>query len=118
MLHLTESVALGKQARAACLPNPVDSFSGDALVGEMLTVSGWGSMNPGRNNFTHPAVLHSANVPVISQDDCRKSNGDITDSMICTSRDGGVGFCKGDSGGEFVYFGKVYEVLLLPSDNN
>jgi len=87
VLHLTESVALGKQARAACLPNPVDSFSGDALVGEMLTVSGWGSMNPHRNNFTHPALLHKANVPVISQDDCRKSNGGITDSMICTSRD-------------------------------
>jgi len=115
VLHLTESVALGKQARAACLPNPVSSFSGDALVGEILTVSGWGSMTP--INYTHPAVLQSTSVTVISQDDCRDSYGHdrITDSMICVTGDGKRSSCKGDSGGPLTYEkdGKTYLIGVV-----
>ena len=104
MLHLTEPVDLGDLAIPACLPDL--SFSGDKLVGKMLTVSGWGSLYP--YQITKPAELHSVEVPVISQDDCEKAYEyhrlQIKDSMICAGHeDGAKDACKGDSGGKLIY---------------
>ena len=96
MFHLTEPVDLGDLAIPACLPDL--SFSGDKLVGKLVTVSGWGRLDDG----DYPEELHSVDVPVISQDACKRAYGPgaITDSMICAGYEaGGKDSCQSDSGG-------------------
>ena len=107
ILHLKEPVELGYRAIPACLPD--SAFAGDALEGQYLTVSGWGSVNPDPDYLDYPDVLHSVRAPVISQDLCRNawiSTGhDIDDSMICAgSNNGEVGSCHRDSGGKMFLF--------------
>ena len=116
MLFLSTNVVLGKIAFPACLP-PL-SYAGDALVGQQVKVSGWGSTTQrlvfsstttGPSQIQNkPALLQSVDVPVVSQAACTAAYADIlktvhvTDNMICAGiiGTGGQDFCKGDSGGK------------------
>ena len=109
MLHLTEPVDLGDQAIQACLPDL--RFSGDKLVGKLLTVSGWGRIDAGG----YPDELHSVDVPVMSQDDCKRAygSGRITDAMICAGyENGGKDACQADSGGKWTI------IFLISANHN
>ena len=112
ILHLKKPVKLGYRAIPACLPEP--NFSSNKLVGKNLTVSGWGHLQSGG---VGPDVLHSVNVPAISQQECKKFyhgiNGlTVTDSMICAGHtDGGIDACQGDSGGKLTNFPIKYFLL-------
>ena len=104
VLRLKKPVKLGYRAIPACLPD--QSFAEDFLVGRNLTVSGWGNLQSGG---TRPDVLHSVNVPGISNLKCKRSYNDVsfldvTDSMICAGHaKGGVDACQGDSGGNHIH---------------
>ena len=83
-------------ARAACLPDPVDTaFSARTT----FTVSGWGTLRYKGNSSN---VLHHVEIPFVSPENCYNSTGLITDQMMCGGNveDGGVDSCQGDSGGE------------------
>ena len=99
MLHLIKSVDLGELAITACLPDM--RFSGDALVGKYLTVSGWGSHD--YDDPIYPDELHSVDVPVISNSDCSNAYAGmfkINEWEICAGyEEGGKDACSGDSGG-------------------
>ena len=110
MLFLNTKIAFGKIAVPACLP-PL-SYSGDALVGQLVKVSGWGSTTQvlvDSNTTTQapkvPDLLQSVDVPVVSQANCTTAYSNdsrtITDNMICAGiiGTGGKDSCQGDSGG-------------------
>ena len=115
MLFLNTKIALGKIAVPACLP-PL-SYSGDALVGQLVKVSGWGSTTQvlvDSNTTTQapkvPDLLQSVDVPVVSQANCTTAYSNdsrtITDNMICAGiiGTGGKDSCQGDSGGKLCNF--------------
>ena len=97
IVHLTNPVTLGARAVPACLAD--SSLSGDELVGQLLTVSGWGTLSSGGGS---PNVLHKVSVPAISNAQCSQAyNGAITEAMLCAgnTQNGGIDSCQGDSGG-------------------
>jgi len=105
MLHLTVPVNLGNRAVPACLPDL--RFSEEKLVGKYLTVSGWGKLED--EGYVYPELLQSVDVPVVSQNDCRKAylgmdgKFNITNSMICAGGSRGMSVCHDDSGGPLTY---------------
>ena len=97
ILHLSTPVTLGPRAVPACLPDA--SFAGDFLAGKTLTVSGWGRLVAGGAS---PNVLHTVNVPGMTQAQCKANYGSrITSDMLCAGvPQGGIDSCGGDSGGK------------------
>ena len=67
----------------------------------MVWTSGWGTTSEG--SYTLPKILQKVEIPLVSAEDCNKSdvyNGEITDRMICAGlKLGGKDSCQGDSGG-------------------
>ena len=89
------------------------SYAGDALVGQQVKISGWGSTTQvlvDSNTTTQapkvPDLLQSVDVPVVSQANCTTAYSNdsrtITDNMICAGiiGTGGKDACQGDSGGK------------------
>ena len=99
IVHLRQSVQIGTRAAPACLPTA--SLGGDFLDGETMTVSGWGRNSSGGSS---PQVLHSVDVPGITNSECSNSYPfeTITSSMLCAGNviNGGIDSCQGDSGGK------------------
>ena len=101
ILHLKQPVKIGSRAVPACLAKP--SMGGDFFVGKSMTVSGWGTLAYG--DYT-PDVLHSVNVPGVTNSKCDKVyqamwKPAITDHMLCAGQpSGGIDSCQGDSGGK------------------
>ena len=98
ILHLKEPVQIGTRAVPACLPLP--SMGGDFLAGKAMTVSGWGRLTEGGSS---PTVLHSVNVPGITNTKCIQSYPmyTITSAMLCAGyASGELDACQGDSGGK------------------
>merc|ERR1712045_236237 len=114
-VRLAESVQLGVRAMPACL---ADSSMGDeALGGQTVTVSGWGTTSSGGSQAT---VLQLVNVPAMTNAECRDTGygeSQITDAMLCAGHidAGGVDSCQGDSGGPLTYTtgGKTYVVGVV-----
>jgi trypsin len=74
--------------------------------GQILAVTaGWGSTFEGGNVSN---VLRKVEVPLVSQERCRKSYGSrLTDQMLCAGYDqGGKDSCQGDSGGPLFISGQ------------
>ena len=112
---MLEPVKIGQRAVPACLPSQflscpslncpsLSTFGGDALAGKNMTVSGWGVLSEGGES---PTVLHSVNVPGITNLQCNDDYKDsawnvtITKDMLCAGEsDGGVDACQGDIGGK------------------
>ena len=106
LLKLKTPARLGNGVGLVCLPD-----SGNALVsGKRCYITGWGTLASGGSQ---PLYLQEASVPVVSDEDCKRSYGSnkIHESMICAGLDaGGVDACQGDSGGPMVceFSGKWY----------
>ena len=97
ILHLSQPVKIGTRAAPACLPS--SNMGGDFLAGKTMTVSGWGDLT---EEGSGPTVLHSVNVPGITNTKCSQSYpGEITSAMLCAGYAGGeLDACQGDSGGK------------------
>lgn len=107
IVTLNEPVELGTRAVPACLPDP-DEFGGAFLDDKTMTVSGWGHQSSG--GWDSPPVLHSVDVPGISNEECDNmyEDAEITDAMMCAGAvAGGIDSCQGDSGGPFTYTGGI-----------
>ena len=97
ILHLATPVDIGIRAAPACLPPT--SFGGDFYDGKTLTVSGWGTLSSGGEA---PSVLHSVDVPGMTNAACRSAYSSISSDMMCAGRaSGGIDSCQGDSGGKY-----------------
>ncbi|CAG9788168.1 unnamed protein product [Diatraea saccharalis] len=69
------------------------------FVGQIGIASGFGRISDGPNISTNE-ILHSVNVPVITNLQCFSTFGPfVRDTNICTSGAGGMNICTGDSGG-------------------
>ncbi|MEW8200301.1 MAG: serine protease, partial [Candidatus Thiodiazotropha endolucinida] len=79
------------------------SITENISAGTPLTVMGWGNMSASGEEF--PNRLQEAQVPLVSQDECRQNyGGNLTDNMICAGLpQGGKDSCQGDSGGPLVH---------------
>ena len=69
-----------------------------------MTVSGWGTRTAGLND--EPIVLHTVDVPGISDAECNSMYqqydlANYIESQMCAGaiNDGGIDSCQGDSGG-------------------
>lgn len=99
LLLLENQIKMGKYVQKACLPH--DQISD----GNWCEVSGWG-VSDTKKNLEKSAMLHSAAVPIISLETCRKEEiyggriQEILDTMLCAGHlRGGIDACGGDSGG-------------------
>ena len=105
IVTLTEAVQIGSRVNYACLPS--EEMGGDFLVGKNTTLSGWGRLD---DAVTRPSVLHTATLPVLSNEDCKRQWGrlyqSITDKMLCAGQRGlnKTGSCFGDSGGKKSFY--------------
>merc|ERR1712110_149978 len=95
---------------------PVCLLSGsNQLVGKRPIVSGWGTLKFGTQTF--PDALVSADVKVMSNDECRsrygrQAPGGITSRMMCASLPG-KDACQGDSGGPLVICSRSNDSTLI-----
>jgi len=95
ILTLATPVEFSASIAPACLPSDVNKD----FVGELATVSGWGTLSSGGNQ---PTVLNEVDVTVQSNAQCQSSYGSsITSNMLCAA-DEGKDSCQGDSGGPLV----------------
>ena len=100
IIRLQEPVETGPRAVPACLAT--SAMGGDALVGETVTVSGWGDLE---EDGYSPNELHSVDLQVIANSDCYPGyDWSITDVELCAGNltHGGIDSCQGDSGGIYI----------------
>jgi len=119
IITLKKPIELGDKAKAACLPA---SATDPALeAGQLLTVSGWGRLAA---NDAGPNVLHSIEVPYMTNQQCRRSwgygssfYGSITSNMLCAGESytgpdsNDISPCNGDSGGPLTLGNTIVGVL-------
>ncbi|XP_045132697.1 trypsin-1-like isoform X5 [Portunus trituberculatus] len=104
LLKLSEKLELdGKTVAPISLPTPLTKSTGECVV------AGWGRIS--NENFTCSDVLRKVRLPIVSDEECRKSyatfNEKIFDSNICAGyKEGGKDSCNGDSGGPLVCQGE------------
>ncbi|BFG03667.1 trypsin-1 [Drosophila madeirensis] len=94
IIKLDEPVEFDEVLHPVCMPTPGRSFKGETGI-----VTGWGALKVGGPTSD---TLQEVQVPILSQDACRKSRygNKITDNMLCGGYDeGGKDSCQGDSGG-------------------
>ncbi|XP_053964295.1 trypsin-1-like [Anastrepha ludens] len=95
LLRFTEPLELREPLRPVCLAE-----FGKTYEDEIAVVTGWGAVKEG--GFIADR-LQEVQVPVMSQETCRKSKYGatrITDNMLCAGfAEGGKDSCQGDSGG-------------------
>ena len=106
MIKMKIPVKIGIRAVPACLPP--ERLANEIRDGDTLTVSGWGVLKHGDPDG--PDVLHSVDVPFITNDRCEEKSyitgqlhkvGALTESMLCAGHaEGGIDACQGDSGGK------------------
>ena len=93
---------LGEPGKPIALPKPGETVG----AGDMVTVTGWGAVNPDRSG--HSEVLLGVTLPVVSNETCQSSfakqpnyaNTPISKAMLCAGlTEGGMDACSGDSGG-------------------
>ncbi|XP_066944844.1 uncharacterized protein [Macrobrachium rosenbergii] len=65
------------------------------LNGRNVSIYGWGTIN---DEATVSQTLRGVSVTVLPNEECDYYYGVMTDTMMCTSGDGGHGPCQGDSG--------------------
>lgn len=99
LLQLATPAVLGN---AVGLIQPVLSPADDVLVvaGVQAMVTGWGTTAEGSATSLE---LREVMVPLVSNEQCNRTYGMITDNMLCAGyENGGKDSCQGDSGGPLV----------------
>ncbi|XP_037941498.1 trypsin-1-like [Teleopsis dalmanni] len=95
IIKLDTPVEITELLHPVCMPTPGKSFKGETAI-----VAGWGALKVGGPTSD---TLQEVMVPIMSQDDCRKSrygSTRITDNMLCAGFEAGQkDSCQGDSGG-------------------
>ncbi|VVC33677.1 Serine proteases, trypsin family, serine active site,Peptidase S1, PA clan,Serine proteases, trypsin [Cinara cedri] len=96
LLRLNDRVPMTATIRPICLPtDPNDSYENG-----VAKAAGWGTLYENGQASCH---LRHVDVPIVSNEDCTKTNytgGLITENMICAGHEkGGKDSCQGDSGG-------------------
>lgn len=102
LIKLSEPIVFDSRIQPVCLPKPTQSPLEEGTVG---TISAWGRTETGM-----PAEqLLEAPMPVVNRTTCETDYSrtglhvTITNNMFCAGyQEGGIGICKGDSGGPFV----------------
>ncbi|XP_012282756.1 serine protease gd [Orussus abietinus] len=101
VLVLRENVTFGRTIQPVCLWS--GSRNLDNVVGEFGYVVGWGRDEEGHANVAEPRMIK---VPIVSQEDCLRSNPDFvsatSDRTFCAGMRDGSGPCNGDSGSGLV----------------
>ncbi|XP_047112177.1 trypsin-2-like [Schistocerca piceifrons] len=79
-------------------------------AGTTVTVSGWGSLQPG---VDYPEQLHAVNTTIIDRSSCNDTyEGIVTENMICAGEpEGGKDACNGDKGGPLVANSTQYGIV-------
>jgi len=102
LLKLKEDIVYDSYTQPACIPKKANEQR-DYAPGDMVTVSGWGTLRSGGET---PTTLQVVQVPFISDQTCNKPEnygGEILSSMVCAGElSGGKDSCQGDSGGPLV----------------
>ncbi|XP_046400892.1 transmembrane protease serine 9-like [Ischnura elegans] len=102
LLRLPKSAQVTQYVNIIALPPR--SMQGDDLVGQKLTVSGWGKQSDSASGIGE--FLNYVTMPVMTNEECSNTFGDvITPSKICTDTTGGHSSCNGDSGGPLILQG-------------
>jgi len=104
LVHLPKSslTSYTEHIKPACLP--ARGFQDSSLGDVVLYAVGWGKTNNGANISP---VLNQLSVSLITNEECRKSYGDIIrDTNLCAQGEEGTGTCQGDSGSSLQYFAK------------
>uniref|UniRef100_A0A1A9X3F3 Vitamin K-dependent protein C n=1 Tax=Glossina brevipalpis TaxID=37001 RepID=A0A1A9X3F3_9MUSC len=95
IVKMDKPVEMTELLHPVCMPTPGKSFKGETGI-----VTGWGALRVGGPTSD---TLQEVQVPIMSQDDCRKSRygpSRITDNMLCAGyEEGQKDSCQGDSGG-------------------
>ncbi|XP_057659341.1 transmembrane protease serine 9-like [Diorhabda carinulata] len=100
LLRLNDRVPITQFIKPICLPKKKDND----YVGSIAIASGWGTL---REDGKPTCILQKVEVPVISNEDCRKTNYSanmISDNMMCAGypKVGQKDSCQGDSGGPLI----------------
>ncbi|KAJ1531502.1 hypothetical protein ONE63_000177 [Megalurothrips usitatus] len=99
LMQLDTPLTLDATARPTRLVTPGSKVTG----GQLLTVSGWGTLHSG--DYLVPEHLMAVMVPVVPLDVCRQVYATqslfVDDTMLCAGV-GGKDSCQGDSGGPLV----------------
>ena len=84
------------------IPYANSSNAGKFSPGRTATITGWGTMQFGTNQY--PDELREVSVPIVSNDTCKQSYGNsVTGNMLCAGLSGGgKDSCQGDSGGPLI----------------
>ncbi|XP_052748507.1 transmembrane protease serine 9 [Galleria mellonella] len=119
LLRLNERVPISDAIKPICLP----SNNNNLYVGVKAVAAGWGTLTEeGKVSCT----LQEVEVPVISNEDCRKTKytaSMISDNMLCAGypKTGEKDSCQGDSGGPLITerkYDKRYELIGVVSWGN
>ncbi|XP_039277632.1 trypsin-7 isoform X1 [Nilaparvata lugens] len=117
LLRLNDRVPYTQTIQPICLPDdPAESYEG-----KIGLVSGWGTL---KEDGKASCVLQEVEVPVLSNEDCRKTNYSdtmISDNMMCAGyKEGLKDSCQGDSGGPLIREreDKKYELIGIVSWGN
>ncbi|XP_043909731.1 mast cell protease 1A-like [Protopterus annectens] len=104
LLKLNRIVNLNSRVHIILLPKE----NSDVPVGTVCNVAGWGLVN----SSSVSNVLMEVNVPVISNDECRKEIHVLTDNMMCAGEPGtNKDSAQGDSGGPLVCNGEAQGIV-------
>ncbi len=103
--NLTNDIALLKLNQASTMP-PVETlpnFSNQDAAGKISTALGWGNISTIRKIY--PNKLQQVDLPIVSNEECRRRLNGIEDTMLCVGQiAGGKDTCDGDSGGPLMVF--------------
>ncbi|XP_028137703.1 venom protease-like [Diabrotica virgifera virgifera] len=100
LLRLNDKVPITQFIKPICLPKLKDNL----YVGVTAIASGWGTL---KEEGKPTCILQKVEVPVITNEDCRKTNYSasmISDNMMCAGypQSGKKDSCQGDSGGPLI----------------
>ncbi|XP_025834022.1 trypsin-1-like [Agrilus planipennis] len=119
LLRLNDRVPIMDTIKPICLPTKKD----DLYIGTKAIATGWGTL---KEDGKPSCVLQEVEVPVISNEACRKNTSYtakmISDNMLCAGYPGvgGRDSCQGDSGGPLIAqrADKKYELIGVVSWGN
>lgn len=87
----------------AAKPTQLVAPNAAPAAGQLLTVSGWGTLHSG--DWDSPVDLYAVMLPSVPLDVCKQvydSRGDLVDETMICAGVGGKDSCQGDSGGPLV----------------